>query len=518
MILISPESAQSTSNKNWSSELVVRPIFEKVLTTAKGYPERLDVPSGLRAWERPLPDYNPPFFESSRLREMDRTLVPGGWADPADVKPNEFQLWKDTGYIKSFEGPIRLDNLTGRPLNPLGRVGISGRGLLGKWGPNHAADAMVTRVSEESGLLEVLLILRKSGDWALPGGMIDTGETALQAAYRELEEETSFKIDQTQPHLFYQGIGDGPRITDNAWVETSAFHFHLQEASATAHQIPIAKSDALDAKWFTISPDLVRSLYANHGELVSMALSQFRARELVLESNVTEQLSDIPHAPLMTNFSSLRGKVAIVGGSFDPVHQSHLSIANHASAKFEFDSIVYIPAGKNPLKSGPTKALPQERVDMLCYALADKPDFFVSPWEARRRDQDSATINTIREIHSQVENVECQLHLILGADCLEDLPKWKDINELISLAKIIPVHRPGKQHLEQNVALLQNLSQYFGSEFVQGLLETYVTWNGKPLSSTDIRSIDSTSTKHIDGLNPAVFSFIQDHSLYRSSP
>ena len=66
----------------------------------------------------------------------------------------------------------------GKPINPRGRTGMTGRGTLGKWGPNHAADPIVTRWNPEDDYeLQVVAIKRTdTGDWALPGGMVDDGE------------------------------------------------------------------------------------------------------------------------------------------------------------------------------------------------------------------------------------------------------------------------------------------------------------------------------------------------------
>jgi len=68
---------------------------------------------------------------------------------------------------------VQFDEATGAPLNPLGRTGLTGRGLLGKWGPNHAADPIVTRWEPLTGHLQVLAILRKDAhEWALPGCIV----------------------------------------------------------------------------------------------------------------------------------------------------------------------------------------------------------------------------------------------------------------------------------------------------------------------------------------------------------
>ena len=85
------------------------PHSEKDLATAAGYPARAPVPAHLRAWRHDHPDYKPPFYESPKLAPQDRTIVPGGWADPAAVSRQEFLEWSASGQMKSFEGPIIHD-------------------------------------------------------------------------------------------------------------------------------------------------------------------------------------------------------------------------------------------------------------------------------------------------------------------------------------------------------------------------------------------------------------------------
>lgn len=100
---------------------------------------RLTVPDELVSWDREWLDYNPPNYTSKGVFNKP-------WADPdltdLDFKPK----WNEQdGPVNrvSYTSCYKIEN--GYPLNPIGRTGLRGRGLLGKWGPNHAADPIVTR-------------------------------------------------------------------------------------------------------------------------------------------------------------------------------------------------------------------------------------------------------------------------------------------------------------------------------------------------------------------------------------
>jgi len=92
----------------------------------------------------------------------------------------------------TYEPPLSIDSKTGRPLNPRGRTGMSGRGTLWNWGPNHAADPVVTKTDEKDGHVYMVAIKRKdTGEWAIPGGMVDPGEKVSATLRREFEEEAA---------------------------------------------------------------------------------------------------------------------------------------------------------------------------------------------------------------------------------------------------------------------------------------------------------------------------------------
>ena len=117
-------------------------------------------------WSKDAPLYRPnEFTDDSVLTEG----VAEGWAD----LPTPQQV-TDLKQRKSYEAPISFD-AAGMPRNPRGRTGLCGRGLLGQWGPNHAADPIVTRYNPQTGKLQLVAVRREdTGQFAVPGGISKT--------------------------------------------------------------------------------------------------------------------------------------------------------------------------------------------------------------------------------------------------------------------------------------------------------------------------------------------------------
>ena len=132
-------------------------------------------------WRFAWADYNPEEFTDDSVFDQG---VAQGWADPPAP-----QRVSDLMQRKSYEGEMAdfLDEV-GVPRNPRGRTGLRGRGLLGKWGPNHAADPIVTRYVGEQ--LQMIAIKRKdTGQWALPGGLVDEGRSACPSSSLERSQK-----------------------------------------------------------------------------------------------------------------------------------------------------------------------------------------------------------------------------------------------------------------------------------------------------------------------------------------
>lgn len=131
-------------------------------------------------------------------------------------------------------------------------------------------------------------------------------------------------------------------------------------------------------------------------------------------------------------------KIGIYGGSFDPIHFGHLTVARNAMKELELDKLIVVPANVSPFKtSEPPKTAVYDRLELLKAAFADDARVVVDTRELERGGV-SYTIDTVRELVA--ENPGAEFFYLIGADSEEGLSKWKEIGELKRLVsfKVFP--------------------------------------------------------------------------------
>ncbi|MBI2166908.1 MAG: nicotinate (nicotinamide) nucleotide adenylyltransferase [Candidatus Omnitrophica bacterium] len=134
-------------------------------------------------------------------------------------------------------------------------------------------------------------------------------------------------------------------------------------------------------------------------------------------------------------------KIGILGGSFDPVHAGHLSLARESEAQFKLDKILFIPARIPPHKQeDPSLAPASHRARMVELAISGAPRWELSDLELRRPGV-SYTVETLLELR-KIYPEPHQIFFIVGADSLADLKKWKDPEEILRLSEWIVAPRP----------------------------------------------------------------------------
>jgi nicotinate-nucleotide adenylyltransferase len=134
--------------------------------------------------------------------------------------------------------------------------------------------------------------------------------------------------------------------------------------------------------------------------------------------------------------------IGILGGSFDPVHNGHLSIANDALAGAPLDKLLFVPAAQAPLKGRAPSAPAADRLAMLRLALGDNPPphLEISDIELRRGGV-SYSVDTARELHRL--HPRDTLFWLIGADQAARLKEWRDIRALAELVTFLVMGRPG---------------------------------------------------------------------------
>ena len=131
-----------------------------------------------------------------------------------------------------------------------------------------------------------------------------------------------------------------------------------------------------------------------------------------------------------------------MGGTFDPIHHGHLVAASEVAHRFGLDEVVFVPTGEPWQKSGRNVSPAEHRYLMTVIATASNPRFTVSRVDIDRPGL-TYTIDTLTDLRKQ--RPDSELYFITGADALQKILSWKDVDQLWKLAKFVGVTRPGHE-------------------------------------------------------------------------
>jgi nicotinate-nucleotide adenylyltransferase len=132
-------------------------------------------------------------------------------------------------------------------------------------------------------------------------------------------------------------------------------------------------------------------------------------------------------------------RVGVVGGTFDPIHLGHVAMAEGAASCAGLDRVILVPARVPPHRP-PAGAPARDRLQMCRIAVAGRPRLEVSDIELRRRGP-SYTVDTLRQLHAELPRDT--LYLVLGWDAARELANWRQPDEVLRLAWLVVVSRPG---------------------------------------------------------------------------
>ncbi len=133
--------------------------------------------------------------------------------------------------------------------------------------------------------------------------------------------------------------------------------------------------------------------------------------------------------------------IGVMGGTFDPIHQGHIIVAEEAKARLNLAEVLFVPAGQPWLKADIPVSPAEHRLQMVSLAIADKPYFKLATLEIERAGS-SYTVDTITELQKKIGAGD-EIFFILGWDSLSQLPQWRDASRLIRLCHLVAVPRPG---------------------------------------------------------------------------
>jgi len=186
-------------------------------------------------------------------------------------------------------------------------------------------------------------------------------------------------------------------------------------------------------------------------------------------------------------------RLALFGGTFDPIHNAHLTVAREAAGQFHLDQVWFIPAAHPPHKSDQSGASYEDRFHMTHLACQADPRFVASRLE--EGESKSYSLDTVERVRALGE----QPYFIIGADAFAEITSWHRWQELVRLTEFIVVTRPGHRYATPTGARVHRLDTV-----------------ALPVSSSEIRQKLAIGEIPVD-LPSAVRRYISEHKLYRSA-
>lgn len=202
-------------------------------------------------------------------------------------------------------------------------------------------------------------------------------------------------------------------------------------------------------------------------------------------------------------------RIALFGGTFDPIHLGHTTVAAAAAEHIRADRVVFIPAKCSPLKDALPEAGDDHRVRMITLAIAEDEKFQVNDCELKEA-KPSFTLDTVRKFQGDLGG-ETSLYWLVGADTIDELPRWYEIAELIDHCYICVMYRAGCRTPD-----FTKFTNIWGLQRVQKLQQNIIKTPLIDISSTEIRCRLAAGQEVTDMLHPRVADYIRVHGLYKS--
>jgi nicotinate-nucleotide adenylyltransferase len=196
-------------------------------------------------------------------------------------------------------------------------------------------------------------------------------------------------------------------------------------------------------------------------------------------------------------------KLAVMGGTFDPIHNGHLAVAEAVLHKFSPRRVLFVPGGMPPHKPNVPVTCGEHRYKMTLASVCENPGFDVSRIEINR-DGPSFTVETMAQLR-EICPPDAQIFFIIGADALMEILTWHGAEKLLTLCELIAVHRPG---YEIEKSYVENLRKNYNAK-----IHIFEGPN-LDISGTEIRE-RIAAQKPVSGLMPrAAENYARANGLY----
>lgn len=190
-------------------------------------------------------------------------------------------------------------------------------------------------------------------------------------------------------------------------------------------------------------------------------------------------------------------RLAIFGGTFDPIHEAHLALARQAADRFHLDRVLFVPASRPPHKSGVTHAEYEHRLRMAELACENDTRFEVSRLE--ESTPRSYSIDTIEKVRGSLTSGD-ELFFLIGADAFAEIHTWHRWRDVLNAVTFIVVSRPGHHYGDPQGARIERLEELH-----------------LPFSSSGIRRALAAGQSPA-GLPDRVLTYILQQRLYGAIP
>ena len=204
-------------------------------------------------------------------------------------------------------------------------------------------------------------------------------------------------------------------------------------------------------------------------------------------------------------------KIVLFGGSFDPVHLGHVAVAEAASKCIGSDTVIFMPAKCSPLKTLSPHASDEERLRMIELAIQEHETFRASDYELKKPGP-SYTLETVKHFQAKFGR-EVLIHWLVGADAVDDLPRWHRIEQLIDCCNLCVMFRGGCEPPD-----FRKFESLWGRDRADKLRHNVIAAPLIDISSTEIRRRLGAGMDVSGMLNPAVADYICKKGLYTPKP